>query len=145
MPIFRLLSFALLIAALAASGAAQTSPEKSLPVVQSRHSGQPNSSDGMVLLSPNLNPALSPEGALDRIHVNEFRPRLSQFGLSHILHVSPERPSQGDTYCYAMRSYKVARDNPQSDSVHAAGYSTCQPSARFQVYTIEERDPPSAP
>jgi len=35
--------------------------------------------------------------------------------------------------CYSIRSYRVTRDDPMSDSTKPAGYSTCQPSDRFQV------------
>jgi hypothetical protein len=44
-----------------------------------------------------------------------------------------------------MRTYKVRRDDPQSDSTHAVGYSTCQPAARFHVRTAEERVLPAKP
>jgi len=35
--------------------------------------------------------------------------------------------------CYCIRGYRVARDDPESDSTRPVGYSTCQPAARFQV------------
>lgn len=41
--------------------------------------------------------------------------------------------------CYAIRSYVVARDSKESDSTHPAGYSTCRPSARYQLKTTEMR------
>ena len=41
--------------------------------------------------------------------------------------------AQNDTLCYSMRSYRVTRDDPASDSTRLAGYSECQPAARFQV------------
>jgi hypothetical protein len=44
--------------------------------------------------------------------------------------------SNGPT-CYAIRSYVVARDSKDSDSTHPAGYSTCQPAARYRVKTTE--------
>jgi hypothetical protein len=40
---------------------------------------------------------------------------------------------ENDTDCYSMRSYRVTRDDPRSDSTRLAGYSECQPAARFQV------------
>ena len=40
--------------------------------------------------------------------------------------------------CYTMRSYQVARDEKYSDSTHAVGYSTCQPSTRYSVKTLTE-------
>lgn len=35
--------------------------------------------------------------------------------------------------CYSIRGYHVTRDDPASDSTRPAGYSTCQPAARFDV------------
>jgi hypothetical protein len=45
----------------------------------------------------------------------------------------------GDTFCYTIRTYVVARDAENSDSTHPAGYSTCQPSDRYGVKTTEMR------
>jgi len=139
MSMFRLLPFSLLIAVGAASVAAQSSPEKNPVVVQSTDSGQVNASGSADLLSPNLKPDLNPPKPLDRIRAGEYHPRLNQFGLPHVLVLGPDGLSQDDTLCYAIRSYKVARDDPQSDSTHPAGYSTCQPATRFHVHTTEER------
>jgi hypothetical protein len=38
-----------------------------------------------------------------------------------------------DTVCYKIRSYVVARDNKESDSVYPVGYSTCQPASRYRL------------
>lgn len=38
-----------------------------------------------------------------------------------------------DTVCYKIRSYVVARDDKDSDSVHPVGYSTCQPASRYRL------------
>lgn len=38
-----------------------------------------------------------------------------------------------DTVCYKIRSYVVARDNKDSDSVHPVDYSTCQPASRYRL------------
>ena len=35
--------------------------------------------------------------------------------------------------CYKMRSYRVARTERSSDSTELVGYSTCQPSAKFEM------------
>lgn len=43
--------------------------------------------------------------------------------------------AQDDAACYSIRSYRVTRDNPGSDLTRPAGYSECQPAARFQVKT----------
>jgi hypothetical protein len=43
-----------------------------------------------------------------------------------------------DATCYAMRTYQVQRDDPDSDSVHPVAYTTCQPALRFQVKTSDD-------
>lgn len=40
-----------------------------------------------------------------------------------------------DVTCLTIRAYRVAREHPDSDAVRPAGYSTCQPSSRFQIKT----------
>lgn len=45
---------------------------------------------------------------------------------------------QDDSLCYAIRSYVVARDNKDSDSVHPVGYTTCVPASRYQLRTTVE-------
>jgi hypothetical protein len=144
MLISRLLLFSLLIALGAASASAQSSPEKNPVAARPADSGQMNFSDRADLPYLNLKPANPPQ-PLDRIRIEEYRPRLNQFGMPHVLILGPDGLSQDDTLCYAMRAYKVARDNPQSDSTHAAGYSTCQPATRFHVHTTEERVLPPTP
>jgi hypothetical protein len=47
--------------------------------------------------------------------------------------------TQNDATCYSIRSYRVKRDDPESDSTRLVGYSTCQPSNRFQVKAADER------
>jgi hypothetical protein len=47
--------------------------------------------------------------------------------------------NQNDATCYSIRSYRVKRDDPESDSTRLVGYSTCQPSNRFQVKAADER------
>jgi len=44
----------------------------------------------------------------------------------------------GDSYCLKIRSYVVARDSKNSDSVHPAGYTTCVPANRFRLKTTVE-------
>ena len=41
--------------------------------------------------------------------------------------------AQNDRPCYAMRSYRIKRDNPDSDVTSFAGYSTCQAATEFQA------------
>src|SRR5438309_4399808 len=42
----------------------------------------------------------------------------------------PDGPLASDVTCLSIRSYVVKRDSKNSDSVHAAGYSTCVPARR---------------
>jgi rRNA maturation protein Nop10 len=44
-----------------------------------------------------------------------------------------------DSVCYTMRSYVVARDSKDSDSVHPVRYSTCQPAGRYRLRTTEAK------
>jgi hypothetical protein len=48
----------------------------------------------------------------------------------------PDSPS--DNTCLKMRVYKVARDGPNTDSIHPAGYSTCSLAVRFRTYSVDE-------
>jgi hypothetical protein len=130
-----LLSFSLLITASAGLVAAQSSSANN-SIVQSTGSREMNSSGSIDLFSPGPNPELTP---LDRIRVDEYHPRLNRFGLPHALVLGPDGVAQEDTFCYSIRGYKVARDNPQSDSTHAIGYSTCQPATRFRMHSAELR------
>ncbi len=45
----------------------------------------------------------------------------------------------GDTACFKIRSYVVARDSKDSDSTHPVSYTTCQPSSRYGLKTTEMR------
>jgi len=49
----------------------------------------------------------------------------------------PDGPLASDVTCLSIRSYVVKRDSKNSDSVHAAGYSTCVPARRFRLKTAE--------
>ncbi len=48
-------------------------------------------------------------------------------------------PAENDATCYAIRGYRVTRDDPESDATRPAGYSTCQPATRFQVKDADDR------
>jgi len=43
--------------------------------------------------------------------------------------------SPADPTCYAIHSYLVVRDSPDSDTTHRDGSTTCVPAARFRVHT----------
>ncbi len=51
--------------------------------------------------------------------------------------VSPDGPLAAETTCYAIRSYVVARDSKDSDSVHPVRYSTCIPASRYRLKTAD--------
>jgi hypothetical protein len=126
MHISRLLVFLLLIPACVAPVAAQFSPDKS-PV-----SAQPKL-DGLVA-PPEFRP-----------HVLPLRPTLPPREPARNRAIQPQLSfdstlEQDDTACYSIRSYRVTRDDPESDSTRLAGYSECQPAARFQVKAAVESE-----
>jgi hypothetical protein len=47
--------------------------------------------------------------------------------------------AQDDATCYSIRSYRVTRDDPASDTTRPVAYSTCQPATKFQVKEAGER------
>jgi len=49
--------------------------------------------------------------------------------------VGPDGESGADSVCYTIRSYVVARDSKDSDSVHPVAYSTCQPATHYRLRT----------
>jgi len=68
---------------------------------------------------------------------NGFSSQLSQFGVPHSwLHNDSDWQSRTDNTCLKLRTYKVARDGPKTDSTHPVAYSTCTPSMRFQTHSI---------
>jgi hypothetical protein len=143
MSIFRLLPFSLLIATAVSPLAAQSSPEQTPVAMQSADSRQQNASASpdLLLLFPDLKTEQSQPEPMDGIRIGEYHPRLSQFAPPRTLLMDPDWQAQDDGLCLKLRTYKVARDDPHSDSTHAAGYSTCTPAARFQMHTTEFRVP----
>jgi hypothetical protein len=140
MSTFRILAMAVLIAACGVLGDAQSSPNKtSAPVnsakLDTQSGTQDSSTDGGSLPS-----------STERIRIRDYRRHATQFGPPPGLSFGRDVESvQDDTFCYTMRTYKVARDDKDSDSVHAAGYTTCQPATRFRTYTLEQRTTEQAP
>ena len=43
-----------------------------------------------------------------------------------------------DAACYSIRTYRVTRDDPGSDLTRPAGYSICQPAARFDLKAAQD-------
>jgi hypothetical protein len=99
--------------------------------------------------SPDKTPAFSHSQRDELVAAPEFRARsvqpvqLAPNGRTRIPDTDPQQrvvpsgstPAQSDTVCYSMRSYRVTRDDRESDSTRLAGYSECQPAARYQVKT----------
>ena len=114
MGIPRLLVLPLLISACIAPVAAQSSPDKNPASSHQLHGlvAPPEFRAHVLPLPPNV-----------RARIRDVQPQL------------PFDPSlaQDDTACYNIRGYRVTRDDPQSDATRPAGYSECQPAARFQV------------
>jgi hypothetical protein len=144
MSIFRLLPLSLLITVGVATLAAQSSPEKNSVVAQSITPAQLSASNTSPF-SPNLQSGANPD-APDRILLGDYRPRLNQFSVPrNWLHNNSDSQSLADGLCLKMRTYKVARDDPHSDSTHPVSYSTCQPAVRFQTRSIVLRVPSPTP
>jgi len=81
---------------------------------------------------------------VDRLQIDQFRidPKAAPFKLESQLDpivVTPEDLAGDGTLCYTIRSYVVARDSKDSDSVHPVGYSTCQPAGRYRLKSAEMR------
>jgi hypothetical protein len=74
-------------------------------------------------------PALSPR-ALDGSIGDATSPhlRFDQFNL-----LPSAAMGRSDSACFYIRTYRVTRDNPRSDTTRLAGYSTCQLAGRYQT------------
>jgi hypothetical protein len=100
-------------------------------------------------LIPNSPADIRPEqNVLDPMRLDQYR--LDQLkGNPHVRHfkldpmsktsVVDAKPLDADNTCLSIRSYVVARDSKDSDSTHPVGYSTCQPSNRYQVRSADIR------
>jgi len=73
-----------------------------------------------------------PKADLDQ---NPLTVAIPQFDSQGML-VVPGDP-RADTTCFAIRSYVVARDSQDSDSVHPVGYTTCVPAAKARLRTAD--------
>lgn len=81
---------------------------------------------------------------IDRLHSPYARPEAAHAGdydwnikVPSQVHKHVSAPN--DATCYSMRSYRVTRDDPASDTTRPAGYSTCQPATKFQVKEANDR------
>ncbi len=100
-------------------------------------SGQSQAAPGSVAPSGKSDLLNSAAGASP---IGKFHPanqRLHNFDLRNLgsIHIEEDR----DNVCYTMRSYIVARENRDSDSTKLVGYSTCQPSSKYELrITVED-------
>src|SRR5580658_8032962 len=128
MDIPRLLFLGLLISVCVRPIAAQSSPDKSPASFQPQLDG--------LFAPPEFRthvPAL-PQIVQDKIRRTppEWRSRLLPL---------PSKPERNDEACLFIRRYRVTRDDPESDATRPAGYSTCQPAARFQTkYAVDSQE-----
>lgn len=135
MSLFRLLPFSLLLTVSVATVAAQSFfyPQKNSATVQSVEPGELSSSGANPF--SNFQAGLHPNAA-DRILLDDYRPKQSQFSVPrHWLKVDPDPDGLAHS-CFKIRTYKVARDGPNADSTHPVSYTTCTPAARFQSHSI---------
>jgi len=104
------LLFSVCVAPVAAQPSPDSSPQASIRVDQ-------------IIPPPEFRRPVLPFGLQPTFH-------LDGIGLSHL-----RRLYVFDTVatCYSIRSYRVTRDDPESDSTSPAGYSTCQPASQFQL------------
>jgi hypothetical protein len=133
MRIPRLLLLSLLVSVCVAPVIAQSSPDKISPdkIVTSSQLQLDGLTNGLSA-PPEFRtqvPALS-QRALDGISANQSSPRLHSDPFQVLPFV---KPGQSDTTCYVMRTYRVIRDDPDSDTTRPAGYSTCQLASRYQT------------
>ena len=83
-----------------------------------------------------------PQDAQSGIRVDQFQlfPHPDGVNRWHIMRALELRPPilTSEATCYSLRTYRVTRDDPKSDSTRLAGYSTCQPAAGFRVKAVED-------
>jgi hypothetical protein len=133
MQIPRLLLLTLLIAVCVAPVAAQLSlkPEKTPAASQPQLDG--------LIAPPDFRAHVLPLAPSVRARIRDIQPELP---LDQTLDSTFDSTlAQNDTDCLSMRTYRVTRDYPDSDSTRLAGYSECQRAARFQMKTaVESRE-----
>ena len=94
-------------------------------------SGQSQAAPGSVAPSAKFD---LPNRATGVRPISKFHPaneRLRNFDPRNLGSIQTEE--DGDNICYTVRSYIVARENRNSDSTELVGYSTCQPSSKYEL------------
>jgi hypothetical protein len=131
----------MLISLCAAMVAAQSSPDKNAASSQPASAQPQNSQASTDLFQLQLaadveqvDPSQVAQPALREGDSLILRPPDSR--RQHILTLG-----QNEATCYTLRTYRVARENPESDTTRPAGYSTCQRATRFQLRTaVDSRE-----
>ncbi len=59
--------------------------------------------------------------------------------------LQPDRTQPVESFCAYMRTYRVKRQQRNSDVVSPAGYTTCVPSKRFELRSAVEVQKDPAP
>jgi hypothetical protein len=49
---------------------------------------------------------------------------------------SSSLPPEPEQRCYSIRTYRVTRDDPQSDTITPAGYSECETASSFHIAVV---------
>jgi hypothetical protein len=52
------------------------------------------------------------------------------------LQESSSLPPEPEQRCYSIRTYRVTRDDPQSDTTTPAGYSECEAASSFHIAVV---------
>jgi hypothetical protein len=75
----------------------------------------------------------------EHMGIGPYQAPKTQFDFSNRHRPAPSEAELGmEGYCLAIRSYRVVRDDPHSDSVHRVAYTTCVPAARVHMYTAAD-------
>ncbi|MGA2901520.1 MAG: hypothetical protein ABSF40_14930 [Candidatus Acidiferrales bacterium] len=137
----RLLVLSLLISACVASAAAQA-PSDNIP--GSFYSEPLGALPPDAVASIRLIP-IQPPIDLDIDHLLPYvKPETARAGghdwnIDEQLQLHKHARAREDVTCLSIRSYRVTRDDPESDTTRLVGYSTCQPATKFQVKEAGER------
>lgn len=137
MPLTRLLAIAMLV--FPVSALAQTQSDQPAPTAP-QATIDPTSADPLQSLSPDVAKMFSLGNDQNRVAVLQDVPTLPVNPFT----VSPDSRILPEVTCLRIRSFVMARDNKHSDSTHLVRYSTCQPSYRYRLKTVElQAQPPS--
>ncbi|HTW57209.1 MAG TPA: hypothetical protein VMD99_03650 [Terriglobales bacterium] len=124
----RLLVVAILLCSVAGFAQESQSSAASAPSASSQTSSLPQHADAARPLPDDM-----------KVLKAEVLARLARANLDKGILLSQDGQVLGDGICYTIRSYVVARDSKDSDSVHLVSYSTCQMASRYQLRTTQAR------